>query len=129
MWTAAPFAFIGVILLLIPSARKHHGILAFACASIFLACWIDKGVALVIGGFIPNPFHRIIEYSATFPEISITLAIWAIGALILTVLHKVAISATFPEISITLAIWAIGALILTVLHKVAITVREEEAST
>jgi molybdopterin-containing oxidoreductase family membrane subunit len=99
MWTAAPFAFIGVLLLLIPSARKHHGILAFACASIFMACWIDKVVALVIGGFIPNPFHRIIEYSATFPEISITLAIWAIGALILTVLHKVAITVREEEAS------------------------------
>jgi molybdopterin-containing oxidoreductase family membrane subunit len=56
-------------------------------------------VALVIGGFIPNPFHRIIEYSATFPEISITLAIWAIGALILTVLHKVAITIREEEAS------------------------------
>jgi Ni/Fe-hydrogenase subunit HybB-like protein len=92
MWTAAPFAAIGVLLLLIPPARRHHGILAFACASVFTACWIDKGVALVIGGFIPNPFDRIVEYSATFPEISITLAIWAIGALILTVLHKVAVT-------------------------------------
>jgi len=92
MWTAAPFAFIGVLLLLIPPARRHHGILAFACASVFIACWIDKGVALVIGGFIPNPFERITEYSATFPEITIATAIWAIGALILTVLHKVAVT-------------------------------------
>ena len=99
MWTAAPFAAIGVLLLLIPPARRHHGILAFACASVFMACWIDKGVALVIGGFIPNPFHRIIEYSATFPEISITLAIWGIGALILTVLHKVAITIREEEAS------------------------------
>jgi molybdopterin-containing oxidoreductase family membrane subunit len=101
MWTAAPFAAIGVILLLIPAARRHHGILAFACASVFLACWIDKGIGLVIGGFIPNPFHRIVEYSATFPEISITLAIWAIGALILTVLHKVAIAVREEDASTT----------------------------
>jgi Ni/Fe-hydrogenase subunit HybB-like protein len=101
MWTAAPFAAIGVLLLLIPPARRHHGILAFACASVFTACWIDKGVALVIGGFIPNPFHRIVEYSATFPEISITLAIWAIGALILTVLHKVAVTIREEEAGLT----------------------------
>jgi len=71
MWTAVPFAFIGVLLLLIPPARRHHGILAFACASVFIACWIDKGVALVIGGFIPNPFDRVVEFdhSSSVPEI------------------------------------------------------------
>jgi len=49
-------------------------------------------VGLVIGGFIPNPFETITEYSATAPEIMIAISIWATGALILTILYKLALS-------------------------------------
>ncbi len=54
--------------------------------------WIDKGMGLVVGGFVPNPFGRVVEYSPTAPELLITLGVYAIGALILTVLYKVAVS-------------------------------------
>jgi molybdopterin-containing oxidoreductase family membrane subunit len=45
----------------------------------------------VAGGFIPNPLEHITEYSPTVPELIITVAIYALGAFILTVLYKVAI--------------------------------------
>lgn len=83
---------IGIFLLLVPAFRKRYDILAYACAAIFLATWIDKGIGLVIGGFIPNPFETITQYRATLPEITIAISIWAIGALILTILYKIAIS-------------------------------------
>jgi Ni/Fe-hydrogenase subunit HybB-like protein len=34
---------------------------------------------------------------------------------------------TLPEMSITLGVWALGFLILTILYKVALTVKEELA--
>lgn len=92
MWTAMVLGFSSVTVLLFPSLRSNERILGFAAFGIFLATWIDKGVGLVIGGFIPNPFERVTEYSPTATEISITLAIWAIGALVLTVLYKAALS-------------------------------------
>ena len=91
MRTAVFLGFVGILILLIPPLRRKEGWLAAACASIVAATWTDKGVGLVIGGFIPNPFERITEYHPTFFEISIAVAIWAIGALILTVLHKLAV--------------------------------------
>jgi Ni/Fe-hydrogenase subunit HybB-like protein len=63
-----------------------------ALVAVFIAAWIDKGMGLVIGGFIPNPFERITEYSPTGPELAITIGVYAIGALVLTVLYKVAIA-------------------------------------
>jgi molybdopterin-containing oxidoreductase family membrane subunit len=92
MWTAVIVGIGSVIVLLFPSLRCNERILGFAAFGIFLATWIDKGVGLVIGGFIPNPFERVTEYSPTATEISITLAIWAIGALVLTVLYKIALA-------------------------------------
>jgi len=56
-----------------------------------LSIWIDKGVGLILGGFVPSPLEEIVEYSPTITEISITFGIWAIGILLLTVLLKVAV--------------------------------------
>jgi len=92
MWTAAVFAAIGILFLITPPLRRNHGWLAVGCASIFLGTWIDKGIGLVIGGFVPSPLDVVTEYNATFPEIAIAVAIWGIGAFILTVLYKVTIA-------------------------------------
>ncbi|NDY43137.1 polysulfide reductase NrfD [Dissulfurirhabdus thermomarina] len=92
MWTAVILGLAGILILLIPPLRRNERILAVAAACIFASTWTDKGVGLVIGGFIPNPFEEVIEYHPTAREITIALAIWAIGALILTALYKIAIS-------------------------------------
>ena len=92
MRISSVLAVIAILLLLIPAARKREEVLVFACASVFFSCWIDKGMGLVIGGFIPNPFETITEYTPTLPEIGITLGVWGIGFLVLTILYKIAVS-------------------------------------
>jgi len=92
MWTAAALAFVGLVLLINPNTRENESILPFALIAVFVASWIDKGMGLVIGGFVPNPFERIVEYSPTAPELLICLGVYGIGALVLTVLYKVAVS-------------------------------------
>ena len=92
MWTAAVFALIALILMIVPATRRKEDTLAVGCASIIIATWIDKGLGLIIGGFNPNPFERIIYYWPTFPEVIITLGVWATGFFILTVLYKIATS-------------------------------------
>jgi molybdopterin-containing oxidoreductase family membrane subunit len=66
--------------------------LAIACILIFLSLWIDKGIGLVIGGFVPSPLEEITAYYPSFQEIMITLGVWATGAFILTVLFKIALA-------------------------------------
>jgi Ni/Fe-hydrogenase subunit HybB-like protein len=92
MWTAAFFAVLSLVLLIVPAARRKEGILAVACVSVFIATWIDKGLGLVVGGFIPNPFDRVFEYWPTIPEVVITIGVWAVGFSVLTVLYKIAVS-------------------------------------
>ncbi len=92
MWTAAFFAVVSLVLLIVPASRRSLDTLAVACVTVFIATWIDKGVGLVIGGFIPNPLEHITEYVATVPEVFITLGVWATGFFILTALYKVAIT-------------------------------------
>jgi molybdopterin-containing oxidoreductase family membrane subunit len=92
MWTAAGFAFVALILLIVPATRRKEDTLAVACASVVIATWIDKGMGLVIGGFTPNPFERVTEYWPTLPEVMITLGVWATGFFVMTVLYKIAVS-------------------------------------
>lgn len=92
MWIAVLFALVSLVILIIPAARRKEGILAVACVSVIISTWIDKGFGLVVGGFIPNPFERVFEYWPTLPEFLISVGVWATGALIITILYKVAIS-------------------------------------
>ena len=79
----------GIVLLLIPSARRNEAVLAVACAFTFIGIWIDKGMGMVAGGFVPNPLHEVNEYFPTFPEVMIAIAVYGTGFLILTLLYKV----------------------------------------
>ncbi len=92
MWTAACFAILALLLLIVPATRRNEKTLVLACVSVFISTWIDKGFGLVIGGFIPNPFERVFEYWPTLPEVVISLGVWAMGFFVLTVLYKIAVS-------------------------------------
>ena len=85
------FGIIAIVMLLVPATRKREDTLAIACVLLFVSLWIDKGIGLVIGGFVPNPLEEITAYHPSFNEIMITLGIWATGAFILTVLYKIAL--------------------------------------
>jgi molybdopterin-containing oxidoreductase family membrane subunit len=90
MWASIIFGLIAVALLVVPKWRNNLKILPVACCLVFASTWIDKGLGMIAGGFVPNPLHEVTEYAPTAPELMITLGIWALGALILTVLYKVA---------------------------------------
>ncbi len=87
-WTSMVLGLGALVLLIFPQLRRNTSILAVACIAIFVSLWIDKGISLVIGGFAFNPFERITEYTPGFYEILVTIGIYAIGALVLTVLYK-----------------------------------------
>ena len=59
---------------------------------LFISLWIDKGIGLVIGGFVPNPLEQITAYHPSFQEIMITLGVWSTGFFILTILYKIAVT-------------------------------------
>jgi molybdopterin-containing oxidoreductase family membrane subunit len=92
MRVSALLALVAIVLLVVPSLRKNERVLAAACVATFCSLWIEKGLGLVVGGFIPSPLERITEYSPTLPEITIAVGVWATGLLVLTVLFKIAIA-------------------------------------
>jgi Ni/Fe-hydrogenase subunit HybB-like protein len=97
MWTSVALGIAAAALLVNPGTRRNETTLAWACGMTFVATWIDKGLGMISGGFVPNPLEEITEYWPTLPEGLIALGIWAIGALIVTLLYKVAISVREQE--------------------------------
>lgn len=92
MWASMALMVLGIILLINPNTRRNEGVLAVACVFVFAGTWIDKGLGMISGGFVPNPMHHVNEYVPTPPELLISLGVWATGFFILTALYKIAVS-------------------------------------
>lgn len=92
MWTSILLMVLAIPLLLLPVFKKSTFSLIIACIFIIVGTWIDKGIGLITGGFIPNSFGDINEYWPTYFELLLSLGIYAFGFLILTILYKIAIT-------------------------------------
>ncbi len=92
MWISSILAVLSLVLLINPKTRRKESILVVACIATFLSLWIDKGLAMVITGFIPSPLAAVPEYWPTIPEAFISLGIYAMGLFLITVLYKIALS-------------------------------------
>ena len=62
-----------------------------ACAAAFVGIWIEKGMGLIIPGFVPSTLHQMVEYQPSLVEWQITAGIWAFGLMVYTVALKIAI--------------------------------------
>ena len=92
MWVCEILSVACVVLLLFPKVRRQEKLLAWVCAGVILAVWIEKGMAMIVAGFVPTPLGEITEYSPTAPEIAVTVGVYAIGFLVLTVLYKIVVT-------------------------------------
>jgi len=92
MDVSAVVACLSLVLLIIPRTRQKESLLALACAGVFVSLWIEKGLGLVITGFIPSPLEALPDYIPTGPEIAITTGVWALGLLLITLFYKIFIS-------------------------------------
>lgn len=90
IWTAVALNLIGMVLLILPISRSLKW-LDVACVCCIVGIWIEKGMGLVIPGFIPTPLGAIVEYTPTLNETLICLGIWAAGLACYTVFLRMAV--------------------------------------
>ena len=91
MWTSAVLSVVALTLLINPKTRRDERFLVPACVAVFLALWIEKGLGLIIAGFVPSPMGIVTSYSPSLPEVLISVGIYAIGAFLITVFYKIAL--------------------------------------
>lgn len=91
IWSAVVLDVAAVIILTIHPLRQRRAFLSVACVLAIVGVWIEKGMGLVVPGFVPTPLGEVFEYSPHWGEVFVSLGIWALGMLVFTLLAKVAI--------------------------------------
>jgi len=83
---------LAVAILMVRPLRERTPVLLAACAVVVAAVWVEKGMGLIVPGFIPTPLGEVIEYTPSAAELQVSVGIWALGAMAFAVLAKVAIA-------------------------------------
>ena len=99
IWTSVGCTIVAALLLLRPRITEHLVLLDIGCVLAFVGIWIEKGMGLIVPGFIPSTLHELVEYLPNRTEWMISAGIWAFGLMIYTVLLKIAIPVFTGEIS------------------------------
>ncbi len=92
LWPAIGCNFIATFLLSLNPLRNRQAVLIPCCIVLFIAIWIEKGMGLVVPGFIPSPLGEVVEYFPTWVEWTIGGGILCLGLMVFTVLAKPAIA-------------------------------------
>ena len=92
IWSAIAMNVAAVLILSIESLRNNNRLLSIACLLMVVGVWIEKGMGLIIPGFIPTPLGEVFEYTPTLIEVAVSAGIWAIGLMIYTLLAKATIA-------------------------------------
>ncbi len=92
MWTAIVGNILAAGLFLSPLVLRRATILVVACGLAFVAAWIEKGMGLIVPGFVPSTLHEIVEYQPSLMEWKVTAGVWAFGLMIYTIGLKAAVN-------------------------------------
>jgi Ni/Fe-hydrogenase subunit HybB-like protein len=90
IWTAIAFNLTAMVLLVLPVSRSLKW-LNLTCVLCIVGIWIEKGMGLVIPGFIPTPLGQIVEYRPSLNETLVCFGIWAFGLLCYTVFLRMSV--------------------------------------
>lgn len=88
VWTAIGLQILAAVLLLWNRVKRSLAWLTIACIAAIVGVWIEKGMGLVVPGFLPTSLGVIHEYMPNQIEVRVSLGIWALGLMIFTGLAK-----------------------------------------
>lgn len=91
MWMAFIFNVGAFIIFLRRRIREDFRFLNFGCVILIIGVFIEKGMGLIIPGFIPGTLGEIYIYTPSMVEIGVSIGIIAFGVLFYTLLVKVAL--------------------------------------
>ena len=100
-WTAVALNIIAVLIFIRASVERGLVLLNIGSVCAIVGIWIEKGMGLIVPGFIPTPLGDIAEYSPSFVEFQVALGIWALGSLLLTVFLKAVIPIEMGKVRYT----------------------------
>jgi len=98
IWLALALNVVAVVILSIHRLRRQPALLTLACVLAFVGIWLEKGMGFVIPGFVPTPLGEVFEYVPTLVEFGVAVGIWALAALVFTMLAKASIAVSLGDV-------------------------------
>lgn len=89
-WTAVACGVGSAVALNLPAVGARPRLLDAVCVVAFVGIWIEKGMGLIVPGFVPSTLHEVVEYAPTLVEWQVSVGVWAVGLMVFTVAVKVA---------------------------------------
>jgi len=91
IWTSVGGNLLATLILAFNPGKSNPKVLLPACLLLFVAIWMEKGIGLIVPGFIPSPLGEVVDYLPTWVELCITLGILSLGITVVTWLIRAAL--------------------------------------
>jgi molybdopterin-containing oxidoreductase family membrane subunit len=91
IWTSIGLNLLATIVLALNPGKNNPRVLLPACAVLFVAIWMEKGIGLIVPGFLPSPLGEVVDYLPSWVELSVTLGIFALGVTVISWLIRAAL--------------------------------------
>ncbi|MFH0999646.1 MAG: NrfD/PsrC family molybdoenzyme membrane anchor subunit, partial [Bacteroidota bacterium] len=98
-WASIIMGFTAFLIFLYPKTRKNLTTLNIGAVLIYFSVYFEKGIALIIPGFTPDTLGQYILYVPSHSEIRTAIMIFSSGALLFTIISKIAIAILFEGFS------------------------------
>ena len=92
IWSAVACDVFAAVVFLTVDPKKNLWIIDVACMAALFGLWVEKGLGLIVPGFVPSTLHEVVEYLPNMVEWKISLGIWALGLILFTLGLKIAVA-------------------------------------
>jgi Ni/Fe-hydrogenase subunit HybB-like protein len=94
-WLALACNSLALVGFMVPWLRRRLPLLGAACVLAIGGVFVEKGMGLLLPGLTPDMLGEIYHYRPSANEILVGAGIWGIGALVFTLMTKVALAVWF----------------------------------
>ena len=91
IWTSIGVNILATLVLAFNPGKNNPKVLLPACFFLFVAIWMEKGIGLIVPGFLPSPLGEVVDYLPSWVELCVTFGIFALGITIITWLIRAAL--------------------------------------
>jgi molybdopterin-containing oxidoreductase family membrane subunit len=98
IWTSVTLSLLALMAFFRPDITERPWLLMSACGALVVGIWIEKGMGLIIPGFIPSPLGDLVEYAPSWTEFFVSAGIWAGGLLLFTMMVRAALAIETGEL-------------------------------
>ena len=92
IWTAIACDVFAAIVFLTADTKRGLWIIDIACVATLFGLWVEKGLGLIVPGFVPSTLHEVVEYVPNLVEWKVSMGIWALGLILFTIGLKIAVA-------------------------------------